>query len=132
MLKGKMMILGRGISQCSTTDFAGTRSELSDILRGLVGGWLEIVHPQGLERPYMMVVDEEGKLKENNFINMIGSELYNCKDRNFDPIVGTAVIIKEVNTDEGPDFDVLTDEECSALSKKLLLVMKDTLGYYRI
>ena len=39
------------------------------------GGWIEIVRPGGLKSPYVMVVNEEGLIKELP-INIAGSILY--------------------------------------------------------
>ena len=70
---------------------------------------IEIVHPQRLPSPYAMIVDESG-LYKNLPINAIGSLLYGADIHGF-PIVGTALIVKDVMTAEGPDVAFLDAED---------------------
>ncbi len=44
-----------------------------DVIKEAVGGWYEHVHPMGLERPYSMMVNEEGLLLGLP-LNRLGSE----------------------------------------------------------
>ena len=46
-----------------------------DVIKEAVGGWYERVHPMGLDRPYSMMVNEEGLLLGLP-MNRLGSELY--------------------------------------------------------
>lgn len=83
-----------------------------------VDGWIEIVRPGGLKSPYVMVVNEEGLIKELP-INIAGSILYGTPAHG-SPIVGNIVIMKEGWTDEGKDLLGLSDEEVVTLTKELV------------
>ena len=82
------------------------------------GGWIEIVRPGGLKSPYVMVVNEEGLIKELP-INIAGSILYGTPAHG-SPIVGNIVIMKEGWTDEGKDLLGLSDEEVVTLTNELV------------
>ena len=47
-----------------------------DTVGKVVGGWVEVVRPEGLARPFCMCVDEAGLLREKLEFNLIGSILY--------------------------------------------------------
>lgn len=83
-----------------------------------VDGWIEIVRPGGLKSPYVMVVNEEGLIKELP-INIAGSILYGTPAHG-SPIVGNIVIMKEGWTDEGKDILGLSDEEVVTLTNELV------------
>lgn len=74
-----------------------------------VKGHIEIVYPKGLERPYLMVVNDEGRLR-NMEINPVASYLYGTQDHG-EPIVGPAMILKQIMTDDGPGIGFLTQDE---------------------
>lgn len=76
-----------------------------------VGGYIEIVHPKRLGRPYCMIVNEEGLYHELP-LNLYGSYLY-CTEAHGNPIVGDIVVLKEGFVDGEPDLAGLSDEECS-------------------
>ena len=78
-------------------------------MQNAVGGYIEIVRPKGLPHPYCMIVDEEGRLK-NKLINEIGSVLYQTHMHS-EPIVGDVAIVKEVDTEDGPDLCGLSESE---------------------
>lgn len=73
-----------------------------------VGGWIEVVHPVRLERPYCMIVNEEGALL-NLPMNMFGSFLYGT-DYHGNPILGDIVLLKE-GIDSDGEFDILGLDE---------------------
>lgn len=73
-----------------------------------VGGWIEIVRPVRLKRPYCMVVNEEGTLL-NLPMNMFGSFLYGT-DYHRNPILGDIVLLKE-GIDSDGEFDILGLDE---------------------
>ena len=83
-----------------------------------VDGWIEIVRPGGLKSPYVMVVNEEGLIKELP-INIAGSILYGTPAHG-SPIVGNIVIMKEGWTAEGKDLLGLSDEEVVTLTNELV------------
>lgn len=74
-----------------------------------VGGYIEIVHPRGLEDPLCFICNEEGLL-QNLPLNPIGCVWYRTLEHGC-PIVGNIVVMKEGMTDDGPDIVGLTDEE---------------------
>lgn len=81
---------------------------------------IEIVHPRRLSAPYLMVVDDEGLLKEAP-LNYIASYLYET-DKHGQPIVGTALIMKETMTNDGPDLCSLTDVDVAKLLHELPII----------
>ena len=68
----------------------------------VVKGWTEIVRLPG--EPYVLIVNEEGLLLDMP-VNAIASMLYH------ETIVGPAVIMRVVMTDEGPDIAGLADDD---------------------
>ena len=82
-----------------------------------VRGHIEIVYPKNVERPYLMVVNEEGRLR-NMKINPVASYLYGTQDHG-EPIVGPALILKQIMTDDGPDIGFLTQEEALIMEVRL-------------
>ena len=100
-------------------DFA---EPLHETVGKAVGGWFEIVHPVGMKRPFVMLVNEEGLLL-NLDVNALGSFLYGTLAHGH-PIVGDIVIMKEGFVDGEPDIVGLTDQEADAfmeLFKKTLI-----------
>ena len=88
-----------------------------DTLHGmqqLVGGHIEIVRPINLPRPYVMIVNEEGLLRDLP-INNTGALLYQGV------IVGNVLILKEgLNEDGEPDLRSLDDGEAHELLDELV------------
>ena len=80
--------------------------------------YFENIYPRGLEDPYMMIVDEEGLYKERPVINFFASWLYETH-RHGQPIVGDALIMKQVMTDEGPDIGGMERDEAEAIQRKV-------------
>ena len=79
-----------------------------------VGGWIEIVRPVRLERPYCMIVNEEGTLI-NLPRNSFGSFLYGT-DYHGNPILGDIVVLKEgINSDGEIDILGLDDQDIKYL-----------------
>lgn len=79
-----------------------------------VDGWIEIVRPVRLGRPYCMVVNEEGLLR-NLPMNALGSYLYGT-DTHGNPIVGDIVLLKEgINSDGEYDFLGLNEQDIEYL-----------------
>lgn len=79
---------------------------------------IEIVRPDILKEPYVMVVDEEGLLKEEPRLNCIASFLYGTQNHG-QPIVGKALIMKEVATADGVDLTWLDYDEAWAIMNAL-------------
>lgn len=79
-----------------------------------VGGWIEIVRPVRLKRPYCMIVNEEGVLL-NLPINSFGSFLYGM-DYHGNPILGDIVLLKEgIDSDGEPDILGLNEQDIKYL-----------------
>lgn len=79
-----------------------------------VGGWIEIVCPVRLKRPYCMIVNEEGVLL-NLPINSFGSFLYGT-DYHGDPMLGDIVLLKEgINSDGERDILGLDEQDIKYL-----------------
>lgn len=102
-------------NQLSVRDFG---APLYKTIGEAVDGWIEIVRPGGLKSPYVMVVNEEGLIKDLP-INIAGSILYGTPAHG-SPIVGNIVIMKEGWTDEGKDLLGLSDEEVVTLTNELV------------
>ena len=74
----------------SVVDVKENGEPLYQLVRNTVGGYMENVYPRALPNGYVMVVDEEGKLKHKP-VNQLGSILYmNAAD----VIVGDVIILK--------------------------------------
>lgn len=87
-------------------------------LGAVVGGYIELVHPQGLNRPYCMVVNEEGLIHKLP-LNRAGSLLYGIQFHG-SPIVGDIVIMAEGETDKGIDFVDIPNDRLDAIKKELI------------
>ena len=79
----------------------------------VIGGWVEHVRPRGLPSPYCMYVDEEGLLKGLP-MNPIASQLYQTYIHGC-AIKGTAIMFKDILTDDGEDTVGLTDDDIAYL-----------------
>lgn len=90
---------------------------LYKIIRDAIGGYMENVYPKGLPEGYVMIVDEEGKLKGKP-VNFIGSHLYGSQTHG-DYIVGDVIILK-LGYYQG-EYDVIgiPDEEANELMNQL-------------
>lgn len=62
-------------------------------IRESLGGWLEIVRPGTVPFPLVIIVDEEGLLK-NLPLNPVGSYMYQTW-RHRQPIVGDIIVMRE-------------------------------------
>lgn len=74
----------------------------------------EVVHAKGLKSGFFLAVDEEGLFKEMPFINPFASWLHGYQ-KHGNPIVGKALILKEVMTEDGIDSELLDDNEADLL-----------------
>ena len=80
---------------------------------------VQTVYPKGLKDPYLFLCDEEGLLREKPVINFLGSWMYGTHEHG-EPIVGDIIIVKQVMTDEGPDFDGMPENEADVIVEWLL------------
>nr|DAJ95012.1 MAG TPA: protein of unknown function (DUF3846) [Caudoviricetes sp.] len=80
-----------------------------------VGGWIEVVRPVRLKRPYCMIVNEEGALI-NLPRNIFGSFLYGTNYHG-NWILGDIVLLKEgINSDGERDILGLDEQDIKYLS----------------
>ena len=78
-----------------------------DFLQDMVDGYIETIRIKGgPDRRLLMVIDEEGKLKDKPINDLVGKIAYIRFD---DYIVGDVVIVKE----QDDDFVPLTDDEAN-------------------
>lgn len=96
-----------------TTDNEVRVYDFNDPLYKTVGsavcGYIEHVHPMRLPRPFCMIVNEEGRLR-NLPLNHIGSYFYGT-DQHGEPIVGNIVVMKDGYRNGEPDIVGLDDSE---------------------
>ena len=79
-----------------------------------VGGWIEVVHPVRLKRPYCMIVNDEGVLL-NLPRNIFGSFLYGTNYHG-NWILGDIVLLKEgINSDGERDILGLDEQDIKYL-----------------
>lgn len=84
----------------------------------VVGGWIEVVHPRGLEDPFCFICNEEGLLRDLP-LNAIGSLWYGTLQHGH-PIAGNIVVMKDGITEEGPDIVGLMPEEIEKIKAMAL------------
>ena len=92
---------------------------LDFIYRNVECSFYEEVHACGLKEGYFLAVNEEGLFAEKPFINPIASWLYGFHEHG-QPIVGNALIMKIVYTEDGPDTGFLEEHEADLLISWLL------------
>ena len=66
--------------------------------------WIEVVKAKKLRHPYILIVDEEGLLKQNPIVNVVATCLYNSnniKQGFISPISGDVLVAKMVPDGEG-------------------------------
>lgn len=93
------------------------QGKLLEWMYGQIGcDMVEHVYPRMLSEPYMLVIDEEGLLKENPIINFIASWYYQTQVHG-QPIVGTVLIMKQDAID-GEMHDVgMSEDEANTFSE---------------
>lgn len=90
------------------------QEEMFNIARETIGcDWIELIEPESLIKDgYLMLIDEEGKLRDGDLsVNCIASELYGS-DRHGDPIIGNVMVVKA----EGEWLGLLTNDEAGKLA----------------
>lgn len=78
-----------------------------------VGGWIEVVHPRGLRRPFCFLCNEEGLIRDLP-LNPVGSIWYGILDHGY-PIAGNIVVLKKGMVSGEPDIVGLTDAEIAEI-----------------
>ena len=79
---------------------------VEDFIENNIDYFFEIVRNTLLGYPYVLLVDDEGLLKENCKLNLIGTLLYQ------NPIVGDVYIMKEGYVNGESDLIPLVKDEC--------------------
>ena len=80
--------------------------------------YVETVHPRYLQDPYVLIIDEEGRLKEEPAVNFIASYLYGAHEHH-EPIVGNALVMKLGMTNNGPDILPLDEAEARQVEESM-------------
>lgn len=84
----------------------------------VIGCRLVDIPRTSLPESYCMFVDDEGLFTEDPRVNMIASYLYGyCKHGQ--PIVGNAVVLWNIETDDGYDSDFMSKEGAEAIAESL-------------
>lgn len=91
-----------------------------DVLREAVGGWYEHVHPIGLNRPYSMMVNEEGLLLDLP-TNLLGSILYGTPIHG-QYICGDIVFVKDGYHDGEPDVVGMDNNEAQGMGDEFVRI----------
>jgi len=103
------------------TDQSGSIFEADDILDiyNYYGGFIETVYPNRLEKPFCMIVDDDG-LRKGLPTNTFGSFLYET-EKHGNRIAGDIFIMKQVWVSDGYDLKGLSDEEIVHISETYAL-----------
>ena len=80
--------------------------------------YVETVRPRYLQEPYILMIDEEGRLKDRPAVNFIASYLYGAHEHH-EPIVGNVLVMKLGMTDEGPDILPLDEAEARQVEESM-------------
>lgn len=80
--------------------------------------YVETVHARYFQEPYILMIDEEGRLKDKPSINFIASYLYGTHEHH-EPIVGNVLVMKLGMTDEGPDILPLDEAEARQVEESM-------------
>lgn len=80
---------------------------------------VERVRPMYLPEPYVMMIDENGLLRDNPVMNPVGSLLYGAYEHG-NPIVGNIVFIRQDYGPEGPDLFWMTEDEAQKFASGIL------------
>ena len=100
-----------------TTDLKMYTKEFGQPLYKTVGeavdGWIEVVHPRGLKRPFCFICNEEGLIRDLP-LNPLGSLWYGAIQHGC-PIAGNIVVMKEDYVGEELDIVGLTDKEIAQI-----------------
>ncbi len=100
-----------GVSGFFTVKPIDSQKDLNDEIHQMLGGaFYEVVRPALMPSQYLMLVDDEGLLK-NLPINPTASTLYGFLQHGC-PICGPALLMKEITTEDGEHYIVpLTSDE---------------------
>jgi len=91
--------------------------------------YIEHVRAKGLIEPYVLIIDEEGRLKDKPAVNFIASYLYGAHEHH-EPIVGNALIAKIGMTSGG--LDILPLEEAEAQQVMVSMTTIAPIAYRKV
>ena len=126
MLQNNHYVLIRPDGLIETKEFDVLNEDVNDVIHAALGGsFYEIVRLRTMSHEFLMMVDDEGILK-NLQLNPVASELYGIRIHGC-PIVGNAVIMREDMVDGEPDIVGLSDEDLAEFIHKLrgLVVLQE-------
>lgn len=79
---------------------------------------VEKVNARYLKEPFVLMIDEEGRFKDQPVVNFIASYLYGTHEHH-EPIVGNAMVMKLGMTDAGPDILPLDEAEARHVEESM-------------
>lgn len=79
---------------------------------------VEVVRPMGLESPRVLIVDEEGLLKERPVINFLASWLYETHLHG-NPICGDCLVMEEYETADGLELGGMPKADALKLADEM-------------
>lgn len=92
---------------------------LLDFCYGNIGcQYVEHIDARGLQQPYVLMIDEEGRLQNRPMVNFIASYLYGTHEHH-EPIVGDALVMKLGMTSEGRDILPLDEAEARQVEESM-------------
>lgn len=103
------------------------KNGLKDFYENIGCNLVQVVMPYGLQRigllgeNYIMVVDEEGLLKDEPKLNVFASTFYGS------PIYGNAMIVKE----NEEDFEALTEEDHREIRVAIAILIDELETQYK-
>ena len=105
--------------------YCDTQADVLDIGRRNIGcDWIELIVPEQLQKDgYVIMIDEEAKIKGNNNINCIASYLYESHHHG-DPVVGNAMIVKV----DGESLVLLTQEQATTLTFSMMQLREQAIN----
>jgi hypothetical protein len=122
-------MLALKITTNSEVETIDVKEPLHKTIREALGGYLEVVHPKRLPKPYCMIVDEEGLLKELE-LNPLGCYLYET-DIHRQPIVGDIIIMREKFTLDGIALDGLHESDIDSIMREIGGILERFKQYYK-
>lgn len=113
-MKGDRILKGMFISSDNNFRIIDFKEPVLDSISKAIGGDTEQVWPRRLSRPYLMIVNGEGRLNHLP-VNVAASYLYGT-DQHGVPIVGDVVILRKTMAYGGKDWDSLREKDIAGLS----------------
>lgn len=122
-MKGGRTLKGMFISADNNFRIIDLKEPALDSVSQVIGGDPEQVWPRRLPRPYLMIVNGEGRL-DGLPQNFVGSYLYGM-DEHGEPIAGDVVILKEKQTREGSEWCSLHEKDIIELTAQMNSILQN-------